>query len=80
MLALCIQYQGEIWNKTCTKLTKHTRATMICVVNEDMVVGTAVDHLPTASLDRRLITEDCSIEITHRHIFSCIILKRKITK
>jgi hypothetical protein len=56
------------------KHTKNSRATMVCVVDEDVVIGTAIDHLATATLNGTLVSQNCCKEIVDCHILPCVVL------
>ena len=55
-------------------LTKNTRAPMISVVDENMIIGTAIHNLPTASCKSRSISKDYGKKVVGSNICSSIIL------
>ncbi len=56
------------------KHTKNTRTTMVSVIDEDVVIGTTIHHLATATLDATLVSQNCRKEVGNCHILPCVVL------
>ncbi|KAG6541700.1 hypothetical protein Mapa_016965 [Marchantia paleacea] len=50
---------------------------MVRVVDEDTIVGSTINNLPTTTCDCILVSQNDSEEVVRGHIFSCIILVTK---
>ncbi len=47
---------------------------MVSVIDEDVVIGTTIHHLATATLDATLVSQNCRKEVGNRHILPCVVL------
>jgi len=59
------------------KHTKNTRATMVCLVDEDVVIGTTINHLATSTLNAALVSQNRSKEVANCHIRTGVVLDPK---
>lgn len=48
---------------------------MVTVVDENMILWTTVDDLPTATLDSILISQEYRKEVVHSHVFTSVVLE-----
>ena len=61
--------------KTSKTLTKNSGATVIRIVNEDVVTWFAIDHLPTPTYNSCLVTQQNCIQILRGNLLPSIILQ-----
>lgn len=55
--------------------TKNTRASMVRIVDEDVIISFAVNDLATSTLNCRFVAQEYRKEVLHCDILSSIVLK-----
>lgn len=53
---------------------------MVTVIDENMILWTTVDDLPTATLGSILISQEYRKEVVHSHVFTSVVLESTNTR